>query len=738
MFEIRNAKRIIKKANRLEKTIEKLSDAELQNKTSEFRNKIYKGVNPEQFMPEILAVVREASKRMLGMRHYDEQLIGSIILNNGDIAEMKTGEGKTLVATASAYVNALYGEGVHVVTVNDYLAERDAELMGKLYNFLGLTVGCVTSGMDNESRKHAYDCDITYGINSEFGFDYLRDNMVKRASDRVQRGLSCAIIDEVDSILIDEARTPLIISGGNDAGTKDYTKADSFVKSLGKKDYDIEKKDKLIALSDRGLTKAENFYGVNLSETENAETMHFIMQALRANYIMKKNVDYINQNGEILIVDEFTGRVMEGRRFSDGLHQAIEAKEGVKIQAESKTYATITVQNFFRMYKKLSGMTGTASSDKDEFREVYNMNVVSIPTHKPVARIDLIDDVFETEDEKWEAICEDIKKVHATGRPILIGTASVKHSEALSVMLESMGIAHNVLNAKNHKEEAKIIAQAGRLNAVTVSTNMAGRGTDILLGGNPSFMEDVNAITKSLCETEKEQVLELGGLYVIGTERYESKRVDDQLRGRAGRQGDKGTTKFFCSMEDDLIKRFNEKIPNNASVSFVDKTQKRVEGNNFGARKNVLKYDDVLNLQRKIIYNERNRVLECEDMSAVITNMIADSVDDMTDDTKRMIMEKAGVDADGITDSVINAYKEKEDELGEAVLRNTERAILLNVIDNAWVDHLDAMEQLKTGIGLRAIGQLDPAVEFAKEGKKLFDSLMNRIERDTVTYCFQI
>ena len=800
--ELNKANKVLKKINALSDEIAKLTNDEILEESRRLREKVQvEGETLENILPRAFALCREASWRTLGLRHFDVQMIGGIILNNGDIAEMRTGEGKTLVATATAYLNALTGKGVHIVTVNDYLAKRDSDQMSKLFSALGLTTGCVLQNMNSIERKKAYSCDITYGTNSEFGFDYLRDNMVVDAFQKVQRKLNFAIVDEVDSILIDEARTPLIISGEAKHDASGYKKADAFAKGLQPYHYKIEAKDKQISLSDEGVKAAEEYYGVdNLANIENMEICHFINQALHANYMMRNDVDYIVHDGEVLIVDEFTGRVMDGRRFSNGLHQAIEAKEGVKIQAESQTYATITLQNYFRMYPKLSGMTGTAKSEENEFREIYNMSVVTIPTNKPSKRIDHDDLVYVNEKAKWNAVCKKIKEIHETGQPVLIGTTSVEHSEHLSKMLKKVGIKHTVLNAKHHKEEAEIVAQAGRYGTVTVATNMAGRGTDIILGGNADMlckqMEDESdeAFAERLeeartkCAKEHETVVNLSGLYIVGTERHESRRIDNQLRGRAGRQGDPGETLFFTSLEDELLRRFNgenmkrfaeklnwtenEPMTSRSLTKAIEGTQRKVEGNNFAIRKDVLKYDDVMNIQRKIIYAERDKILNGENVDEILTQFINDEagaiVDAVTSESKypeewdfdrlqRLVfehfsplieMEKPDeetikdLDRDSLYEAVsegMNGVREsKKNDIGVDILLREETLIFLHVLDDLWMGHLESMDQLKKGIGLQALGQKDPAVEYATAGYEMFENLLAEIRKQTVKYIFGI
>ena len=817
---------IVEKINSLEPAVEKLTDAELRAKTDEFKSRLQKGETLDDILPEAFATVREASKRVLGMRHFDVQLIGGIILHQGRIAEMKTGEGKTLVATLPVYLNALTGKGVHVVTVNDYLAKRDSEWMGKLYKFLGLTVGLVISGMTPKQKKEAYAADITYGTNNEYGFDYLRDNMVIRKEEMVQRELNYAIVDEIDSILIDEARTPLIISGTAAESSDLYSKADDFVKRLKAKtiieedtkdldqaednekyDYVIDLKAKSATLTEKGTKKAEEYFKLeNLNDIENSDIVHYINKALHAHGIMKKDIDYIVKDGEVLIVDEFTGRIMYGRRYSDGLHQAIEAKEHVKIANESKTLATITFQNYFRMYNKLSGMTGTAMTEEAEFREIYNLDVISIPTNKPMIRQDLNDIIYKNERAKFRAVVEDIRKSHEKGQPVLVGTVSIENSEKLSNILKREGIKHEVLNAKYHKKEAEIIAQAGKYGAVTIATNMAGRGTDIMLGGNSEFLakqemrkqgysdeliEQANAHNETEDEEilkaretfnkyqnkfeeeikeEKEKVLAAGGLKIIGTERHESRRIDNQLRGRSGRQGDPGESRFYIALDDDLMKIFggdmitsvyntlkaDENMPIEMGLlsKTVENAQKRVEGQHFSIRKHVLQYDDVMNTQREIIYSQRREVLDGKDlkekiqkmMHAVIEEIILTheteegldkegvktevkaildiELNDVNDNTKELIEE--------LYNKVIENYTAKEKEIGEQTLRELERVVMLKVVDQKWMDHIDAMDELKDGIGLRAYGQKDPVALYKLEGFDMFEQMTNDIKIDVV------
>ena len=823
--EVKKVEKIADKVDALEDWAAEFSDEELRGKTDEFRKRLDDGETLDDLLPEAFAVCREAALRSVGMKPFRVQVIGGIVLHQGRIAEMKTGEGKTLVATLPVYLNALTGKGVHVVTVNDYLAKRDSEWMGKVYTFLGLTVGCVIHGITDEERYDAYRCDITYGTNNEFGFDYLRDNMVTYEEELVQRELNYAIVDEVDSILIDEARTPLIISGQGTESTDMYKKANQFVLRLTKdEDFTVEEKDEEVSLTDAGIVKAEEFFHVdNYGDPENMEISHHVQQALKANTLMKRDIDYIVKEGEIIIVDEFTGRLMFGRRFSNGLHQAIEAKEHVLVRSESKTLATITIQNYFRMYKKLAGMTGTAKTEEDEFRDIYNMDVVVIPTNKPVIREDLQDQVYQHEKGKFHAIADRVAELHETGRPVLVGTISIEKSELISDLLKKRGIKHNVLNAKQHEKEAEIVAQAGRLDQVTIATNMAGRGTDILLGGNPEFEarrqmrkdgftdeqisfatgfaksddEDMNKARtafrkyyedfKKNTDAEHEKVVELGGLAIIGTERHESRRIDNQLRGRSGRQGDPGSTQFFISLDDELMRLFggdrmknvvakmgleeDEAIQAGMLTKSIESAQKKVEGRNFGIRKYVLQYDNVMNKQREQIYGDRKKVLLGENVREYIMGMMRGLVQNIIEPytleskypeewdfegmTKKLrkispkfkgINEEdtdylAGLDAEKLIEDVQDEfekiYEEKEAEIGEP-MREIERTILLNVVDNLWMDQIDAMDQLKEGIGLRAIGQQDPVAAYAKEGFEMFDAMNSEIAEETVTYCYNV
>ncbi len=834
--EVKRVQPIVNKINELEEPISKLSDEELRNKTNEFRAQIKEGKTLDDILPEAFAVVREASKRVLGMRHFDVQLIGGIILHQGRIAEMKTGEGKTLVATLPVYLNALTGEGVHVITVNDYLAKRDSEWMGKIYKFLGLTVGLAINGMEPSQKRAAYNCDVTYGTNNEFGFDYLRDNMVIYKEQAVQRGLKYAIVDEIDSILIDEARTPLIISGQANESSELYKKADSFVSRLSPKvlveedikdieqeednekyDYIVDLKAKSASLTAKGIKKAEEFFRIdNLNDLDNSEIVHHINQALRAHGIMKKDIDYIVKDGEVLIVDEFTGRIMYGRRYNNGLHQAIEAKEKVKIADESKTLATITFQNYFRMYDKLAGMTGTAMTEENEFREIYNLDVISIPTNKPMARDDQNDVIYKNEKAKYKAIVESIKESNKKGQPVLVGTVSIEKSEKLSRILKQEGIKHEVLNAKYHEKEAEIIAQAGKFGAVTIATNMAGRGTDIMLGGNSEYLarqemrrlnyspelieqavafnetddEEVLNARKKFRELEekyndeikeeKEKVIQAGGLKIIGTERHESRRIDNQLRGRSGRQGDIGESKFYIGLDDDLMKIFggdiitnvydtlkaDENMPIESKIisGAVEKAQKRVEGKNFSIRKHVLQYDDVMNSQRTTIYKQRKQVLDGENLKENILHMIetvAETVvamysqeinankEGLKEEIKVVFgidnlesLNKDNVDAEEITTELkqkaIEKYEEKEQEIGQEELRELERVVLLKIVDQKWMNHIDAMEELKDGIGLRAYGQKDPVIQYQIEGTEMFEEMSYDIRYDVVKLLLNI
>ena len=836
--EVKRIKPIIKKINDMEEEISKLTDHELRQKTDYFKKQLADGKTLDDILPEAFAVVREASKRVLGMRHFDVQLIGGIILHQGRIAEMKTGEGKTLVATLPVYLNALEGKGVHVITVNDYLAKRDSEWMGKLYKFLGLSVGLVIAGMEPKAKQEAYAADVTYGTNNEFGFDYLRDNMVIYKDQLVQRGLHYAIVDEIDSILIDEARTPLIISGRANQSSDLYKKADNFVSKLTPKviveedvkdfeqaednenyDYIVDLKAKSASLTLKGIKKAEQAFNLeNFNDLENSTLVHHVNQALRAHGVMKKDIDYIVKDGEVLIVDEFTGRIMYGRRYNNGLHQAIEAKEHVKIADESKTLATITFQNYFRMYDKLSGMTGTAMTEEAEFEEIYNLDVVAIPTNKPMVRKDENDVIYKNENAKFNAIVNSIKESHEKGQPVLVGTVSIEKSEKLSSLLRKEGIKHEVLNAKYHEKEAEIIAQAGKFGAVTIATNMAGRGTDIILGGNSEFLakeemrkkkvsheiieeantyyetddqeilkaredfkELVNKYDEKIKE-EKEEVVEAGGLKIIGTERHESRRIDNQLRGRSGRQGDVGESKFYIGLDDDLMKIFggdtitkvyntigaDENMPIDSKIisKAVENAQKKVEGRNFSIRKNVLKYDDVMNAQREIIYAQRRQVLDGENIHASISNMIQAVAEAMVN--MYVEDEEGNVNVEALNQDILNTfgiemldaikenskdsnkileelqkraeekYKAKEEEIGSNEMRELERIVMLKVVDEKWMNHIDNMDELKNGIGLRAYGQQDPVVKYRIEGMDMFEEMISDIKVDVTKILMNI
>ena len=828
---IKKLKPIVEKINSLEKEFEKKSKEELQSLTAKWRSEIEKlPSSKEQFqymdkiLPEAFAAVREAAKRTLGMRHYDVQLMGGIVLHQGKLAEMKTGEGKTLVATLPSYLNALAGRGVHVVTVNDYLAKRDAEWMAPVYNYLGLTVGYLQNQMERDERKEMYSRDITYGTNSEFGFDYLRDNMVFSKEEKVQRDLFYAIVDEADSILIDEARTPLIISGPSEESVDVYYIADAIVRQLKKeRDFKVEEKTKTATLTDEGIRRVEeivkNMTGMkefNLYDPKFSDLLHAIIQSLRAHHLFKKDVDYVVKDGKVIIVDEFTGRIMPGRRWSDGLHQAVEAKEGVKIEAENQTLATITLQNYFRLYEKLAGMTGTAETEAAELKEIYGLDVVVIPTNKPVIRKDHPDLIFKTKRAKFNAVIKEIEKNYKVGRPVLVGTNSIEDSEYLSRLLKQKGIPHQVLNAKYHEKEAEIVAQAGRLGAVTIATNMAGRGTDILLGGNPEFLakkelkekgitpEEVGEEKyqelyretlkkyREITEKEKEKVKELGGLYIIGTERNESRRIDNQLRGRAGRQGDPGESRFFLSLEDNLLRLFgsdrikklmemmnvpeDEPITHKMVSKALENAQRRVEEQNFQIRKRLLEYDEVYNVQRKVIYEQRNKILEGENFKEEILGFMEDVAWDLVDsfapenllpdewdlkglkktletrfgfpfpvptkyeELMNLQVEGAGDDREKLAKLIFNTLKEKYEELeklvGEGQLREIERVMMLDRLDQYWREHLRALDHIKESIGWRGYGQRDPVVEFKKEAFQLFEDLIATIENGVVDSLF--
>lgn len=756
---------IVRRINDLEPKLAGLSDASLQEKTFEFKNRLANGETLDDILPEAFAVVREASRRVTGMRHFDVQLLGGIVLHRGDIAEMRTGEGKTLVATLPVYLNALTGKGVHVVTVNDYLATRDSEDMGRIYKFLGLSVGLIVHDLTYDQRRRAYNADVTYGTNNEFGFDYLRDNMVISADQMVQRPLNYCIVDEVDSILIDEARTPLIISGPGEKSTDLYYTLAGIVKTFTKDDYTMDEKQKTIAPTDSGVAKVEKVLGIsNMFDNDHLDLNHLVIQALRARFMMHRDKDYVVKNGEIVIVDEFTGRLMFGRRYSDGLHQSIEAKENVKVQGESKTLATITFQNYFRMYDKLAGMTGTAKTEEDEFNKIYKLDVYVIPTNKPAIRRDLPDVIYKTKNAKYRAVVREVKKRHATGQPILVGTTSINQSEILSQLLDKENIVHNVLNAKYHEKEAEIIKNAGQKGMVTIATNMAGRGTDIKLGPG---------------------VAELGGLMIIGTERHESRRIDNQLRGRAGRQGDPGTTQFFLSLEDDLMRIFgseniskfmdklgmdeDEPITAKMITRSIEKAQKKVESHNFEIRKYVLEYDDVMNQQREVLYSQRRQVLTADSLRDTIMGMVDDIIHEGLDKyaNEKLYPEEwdfAGLLSqmqqyfvpknatsveelenlsrvevqDKLKQIAVDLYEERLKEIGEQTMKELEKAIMLRVVDSKWMDHLDAMDALKEGINLRAYGQKNPLVEYKFEAYEMFEEMIESIKRTVVTFLYHI
>ncbi len=838
--ELKRIYPIQKKVLDLEEKYRAMSDEELKACTPALKERLANGETLDDILPDAFAVCREAADRVLGMRHFPVQIIGGIVLHQGRIAEMRTGEGKTLVATLPAYLNALSGEGVHIVTVNDYLAKRDSEWMGKVYRFLGLRVGLIVHGLDNNQRRAAYRCDITYGTNNEFGFDYLRDNMVIYKREQVQRGHYYAIVDEVDSILVDEARTPLIISGQGDKSTDLYQRADKFARTLkcfrvAEKDnkeeqddvdgdYIVDEKAKTVTLTQSGVEKAEAYFGIeNLTDADNMQLQHHINQAIRAHGIMQRDVDYVVKDDEVIIVDEFTGRLMLGRRYNEGLHQAIEAKEGVKVERESKTLATITFQNFFRMYNKLSGMTGTAQTEADEFMEIYKLDVIEIPTNRPIQRHDHADVVYKTEQAKFNAVIEKIIECHKKGQPVLVGTISIEKSELLSKMLARHGVKHEVLNAKYHEKEAEIVAQAGKLGAVTIATNMAGRGTDIMLGGNAEFMakaelrragyeddviseatgfadtddEQINAARKLFTESmaahkkvidvEAEKVREAGGLFIIGTERHESRRIDNQLRGRAGRQGDPGETRFFMSLEDDLMRLFGgERIQNMMTMlgaeddmpieariltNSIESAQMKVEARNFGIRKSVLQFDDVMNRQREIIYSQRAKVLDGEDLSSAVRTMVKETIDGTVD---RYLVDKEVHDhwnltglrdyflgwltveqdlrftteqlaevtdqqvKDMLNERAMKIYEAREKMFTPEIMREVERVVLLRVVDTKWMQHIDDMEELKRGMYLRSYAQKDPVVEYRIEGFDMFDAMIESIREDTVRLMFTI
>lgn len=817
--EVKRMRKTVAKINSLEPEYEKLSDEELRGKTEEFKKRLTNGETLDDILVEAFAVVREGSKRVLRMRHYDVQLIGGIVLHEGKITEMKTGEGKTLVATTAIYLNALTGKGVHVITVNDYLAQRDREQMGQLYSFLGLTSGVIINGLDNEERKKAYECDITYGTNSEFGFDYLRDNMVSRIEDKVQRKLNFCIVDEIDSILIDEARTPLIISGAAANTAKLYQTFFQVATMLERsretekitdikrkkemnfpdevwKDYEVDEKGKNVTLTEKGVKKVEKMLGLdNLYSPNNIELTHYLMQSLKAKELFVRDKDYLVRENEVIIIDEFTGRALEGRRYSDGLHQAIEAKEGVKIANENQTLASITLQNYFRMYEKLSGMTGTAETEAAEFMHIYGLEVVIIPTNKPVIRKDNGDIIYKTKEEKIDAIVDKIKELHDKGQPVLVGTITIQGSELLSGKLKEMNIPHNVLNAKFHAQEAEIVAQAGRYKAVTIATNMAGRGTDIMLGGNPDFMaksevpmtdEKYSEILEKYiaqCEKEKEKVKALGGLYILGTERHESRRIDNQLRGRSGRQGDPGESQFYLSLEDDLMKLFGsdrvktvmeklgipkgEPIAHKMISKAIENAQKKVESRNFGIRKSLLEFDDVMNKQREAIYASRNEALSKTDLKDNITEMLRGTIEsavierfvgefkDEWDikglaefleehygyEIKDMEEYKSfGIEeyAEKLFNEIEAKYQERENEIGSDLMREIEKYVLFEVVDNRWREHLKALDGLREGIYLRSYGQKDPVIEYKLLSGELYGRMLETIKMETTSYMFKV
>lgn len=817
--EIKRIRKIVDKINILEEDYEKFSDEELKGKTEQFKKRLSAGETLNDILVEAFATVREASKRVLKMRHYDVQLIGGIVLHEGKITEMKTGEGKTLVATTAIYLNALTGNGVHVITVNDYLAKRDRDQMGELYSFLGLTSSVVVNGLENEARKEAYNADITYGTNSEFGFDYLRDNMVSRIEDKVQKKLNFCIVDEVDSILIDEARTPLIISGAAANTSKLYetffkvatmlerSRETEKITDIKKKkemnfpeevwkDYEVDEKGKNITLTEKGVKKVEEILGLdNLYSPNNIELTHYLMQSLKAKELFTKDRDYLVRENEVIIIDEFTGRALEGRRYSDGLHQAIEAKEGVKIANENQTLASITLQNYFRMYKKLSGMTGTAETEASEFMHIYELEVIVIPTNKPVIRKDNGDIIYKTKDEKIEAIIEKIKELNEKGQPVLVGTITIQGSELLSEKLKKIKIKHNVLNAKFHAKEAEIVAQAGRLGAVTIATNMAGRGTDIMLGGNPVFLakNEVSGTKKHYrevlekyiiqCEEEKEKVLSSGGLFILGTERHESRRIDNQLRGRSGRQGDPGESQFYLSLEDDLMKLFGsdrvkvvmeklgipkgEPITHGMISKAIENAQKKVESRNFGIRKSLLEFDDVMNKQREAIYESRNQALSKDNLKDVVIEMLRNTI--LSAVIERFVGEfkdewdikglneflkenyeyeisnldeykSYGIEeyAEKLFNAIKEKYEEKENQLGFEIMREIEKYVLFEVVDNRWREHLKALDGLREGIYLRSYGQRDPVVEYKLLSGELYAKMLETIKVETTSYMFKV
>jgi preprotein translocase subunit SecA len=830
--ELKRLQPRVEHINSLEKDIQKLSDHQLQQKTIEFKERLERGEELDDLLSEAFAVVREASRRVLNMRHFDVQLMGGIVLHEGKIAEMATGEGKTLVATLPAYLNALTGKGVHIVTVNDYLAKRDSEWMGGIYRFLGLTVGVIQHHMDDRARQEAYQADITYGTNNEFGFDYLRDNMKFSLEDYVQRELNYAIVDEVDSILIDEARTPLIISGPAEESTEKYYQIDRIIPKLrNEEDYQIDEKTRTVNLTEQGVAKAERLLAVeNLYDPANMEILHHVQQALKAHSLFKRDVDYVVKNGEVIIVDEFTGRLMPGRRYSDGLHQALEAKEKVQIANENQTLATITFQNYFRLYNKLAGMTGTAETEAAEFHQIYGLDVVVIPTNRPLIRYNYPDVIYRTEKEKFNAVVKEIEELHRLGRPVLVGTISIEKSERLSKMLKRRGIKHHVLNAKHHEREAEIIAQAGRVGAVTIATNMAGRGTDILLGGNPEFLAQAEAspeksydkyqkaLTKyrQLCAREHEEVIKPkrlihnnsdgttveeeipGGLHIIGTERHEARRIDNQLRGRAGRQGDPGSSRFYLSLEDDLLRIFGSErlsslmhrlgmedgqpIEHKWVSKAIENAQRKVEAHNFDIRKHLLEYDDVMNKQREVIYQQRRQILEGKDLKEMVVDMLEDVVEEILSVYVNPTIHPEEWDLEGLGEALKNRfnlslnldrakgtlslgrdkdkqiaiaelkpdilqetlihtlqqiYDNKEKRYGEGLMRHLEKIVLLQIIDSQWKDHLLNMDYLKEGIGLRGYAQKDPLNEYKKEGYDMFMAMVHRIKEEALQYLFK-
>ena len=803
--ELKRINPLMERVSSLEDRIRPLSDDQLRAKTGEFRDRIDRGESLDQILPEAFAVVREASRRTLGERHYDVQLIGGIVLHEGKIAEMATGEGKTLVSTLPAYLNALEGKGVHIITVNDYLAKRDREWMGAIYQFLGLTVGVILHELNDQERQTAYRCDITYGTNNEFGFDYLRDNMKFSLEDYVQRELHYAIVDEVDSILVDEARTPLIISGPAEESTDKYYKINRVIPALKQgQDYQLEEKSHTAFLTEQGVAHVEKLIKVeNLYDPRNIETLHHVNQALRAHTLFKRDVDYVVKDGKVVIVDEFTGRLMPGRRWSDGLHQAVEAKENVRIENENQTLATVTFQNYFRMYDKLAGMTGTADTEAAEFRKIYNLDVVVIPTNMPLVRTNHSDVIYKTEDEKFRAAVREIEELNKAGRPVLVGTISIEKSERLSSLLKRKGVPHNVLNAKHHEREADIIAQAGRVGAVTISTNMAGRGTDILLGGNAKFLaramvdesldpeakekafQQALEKTVAIVQKEKEKVVQLGGLHVLGTERHEARRIDNQLRGRSGRQGDPGSSRFYLALEDDLLRIFgSERISNIMNrlgieedqpiehglvTKAIENAQRKVEAHNFEIRKHLLEYDNVMNKQREVVYSQRREVLAGEDLKHSVTEMMEEQAEDLVDLYADEKAHPEDWDLKGLQDALYQQfpyrwtlppeaqdgwrrdqlkewvvekakeiYQKKESEFGEGTLRYLEKVIMLQSIDYHWKDHLLGIDQLKEGIGLRGYGQKDPLVEYQKEAYQMFLEMLDRIKKDTIEKLFAI